>query len=111
MRARIALVCGIAALGAAVPAASSTAGEAMHHCANKPHVEGFSFQYLNERGLGCEHARHLAAHVVRHGAPEHYKCTYRLGPPDGRFVHWHCAHKDNHHGVPVRAFGAGYVVQ
>ena len=113
VRARIALTCGVAALGLglAVPASPAGAGEAMSGCEHKPHVDGFRFDRLMQRGLGCEHAKHLAAHVVRHGTPEHYECSIHLVIPHTlRTVRFHCAHKDNHHGAPVRAFAGQYYV-
>ena len=109
-RAGIALI-GLAAAVAIGSPAGADAGTAMHGCTHKPHIPGFKFVYLQERGLGCDHARELSLHTLRHGEPQHYKCTHKITPPNWRFVQWHCAHKDNHHGTTVRAFAFGYMVE
>jgi hypothetical protein len=108
-KARIAsLIAAITASVALLPASSpAEAGEAMHPC-QPPLMSGFTWTKLVERGLGCDHAKTLALHAFRHGAPQHYTCTRSIS---GRTVHRHCHHQDNHHGVPVRAFAFTYYVK
>jgi hypothetical protein len=105
-KARKLLLVAPAALALTFPVAFAPAGDRMQECQSFPHVDGFVVDRLLERGLGCEHAKLLGAHLIRHGELGAYHCTRHQVAPELVKTQAHCSHKENRPSNPkVRSLG------
>jgi len=96
----LAALLGVISMVAALGTATATAN--VTTCGQTPDVPGYTFDHLGEKGIGCDHARDRAVHVLHHGDihqhPWHYDdflCESRLaGGPHTQTFRWDCKTAD-----------------